>query len=441
MRRTGVSAATVVGVVLVAVLLLAACGGSADSGIPSDTRAGGTELYTTGVYTEQGGDKFVVASGGELEVRSGGTLDLQSGATVDGSAGIDLDGADLTIDADGDSVLDENTDDAIRLTLGAASGKFSVLTGNAYVGNGTATTAKNGEDLYVEGNSEFDSQARFDGAVGFNSTITSTLVNAAGGSANPFDWTGTAGIMNGSDDLTILDINLTNANHTSTANTVQAIDIAGMTADADATETGIVIGAGWDYGLDLDGNVVVVGADGGVTLDETSDDVVALTTGAGAGKLNVLTGNLAVGNGSPGVSLNGEDAYIEGTLEVDGAVALDNTLKVTGAVNSLIDATAITTHTIYTAADSNTYVVFKNESTYKVTATLPAAAAGLNFCFYNYEGDDVEVDAPTGDQIHHYTSATDEEVDNSTAGDWICLVALDGTDWFAYSIEGTWSDD
>lgn len=37
--------------------------------------------YTTGIYKEQGGDKMVVASGGEIEVQSGGVMDLQSGAS------------------------------------------------------------------------------------------------------------------------------------------------------------------------------------------------------------------------------------------------------------------------------------------------------------------------------------------------------------------------
>lgn len=42
--------------------------------------------YAAKVYREQGGNKFVVLSGGEIEVRSGGTVDLQSGAAVTRSA-------------------------------------------------------------------------------------------------------------------------------------------------------------------------------------------------------------------------------------------------------------------------------------------------------------------------------------------------------------------
>lgn len=41
--------------------------------------------HNTTIYTEQGGDKQIVESGGEVEIQSGGTLDLQSGCTVDAS--------------------------------------------------------------------------------------------------------------------------------------------------------------------------------------------------------------------------------------------------------------------------------------------------------------------------------------------------------------------
>ena len=45
---------------------------------------GGTAVlagYSTAVYLTDGGDKQVIATGGETEIQSGGTLDLQTGAT------------------------------------------------------------------------------------------------------------------------------------------------------------------------------------------------------------------------------------------------------------------------------------------------------------------------------------------------------------------------
>jgi len=82
-----------------------------------------------------------------------------------------------------------------------------------------------------------------------SSTVSLTQVNAASGSANPWDYTGTLGVMNGTDDFTLFDVNLTNADHTSTTNTVQVLDVAAITGDADCVETAIKIGSGWDAGL------------------------------------------------------------------------------------------------------------------------------------------------------------------------------------------------
>lgn len=80
-------------------------------------------------------------------------------------------------------------------------------------------------------------------------TLDIKTVNAASGSANPIDYTGTLGIMDGSDNFTLFDINLTNANHTGASNYVTILDIAGITGDAQATETAVNVGTGWDYGI------------------------------------------------------------------------------------------------------------------------------------------------------------------------------------------------
>jgi hypothetical protein len=82
--------------------------------------------------------------------------------------------------------------------------------------------------------------------------------------------------------------------------------------------------------IDLNGGTLTVDADADTTLAEASDDTISLTSGAATGLWNILTGNLKVGNGTPGVTLNGEDAYVEGTLEVDGAVQLDGAMSING---------------------------------------------------------------------------------------------------------------
>ncbi|MEK7424709.1 MAG: hypothetical protein AAB131_12835, partial [Actinomycetota bacterium] len=73
-----------------------------------------------------------------------------------------------------------------------------------------------------------------------------TVANAAGGSANPIDITASLGIIDGSDTYEGIDINLTNADHAGTGNTLTGLDIAGITADGQASEYAISIGSGWD---------------------------------------------------------------------------------------------------------------------------------------------------------------------------------------------------
>lgn len=70
------------------------------------------------------------------------------------------------------------------------------------------------------------------------------------------------------------------------------------------------------------GAVVAVdqhGAGSILTLQDsnTSEYTFDLSSATFTNQLN-LSDDLAVGNGTPGVTLNGEDAYVEGTLEVDG---------------------------------------------------------------------------------------------------------------------------
>lgn len=64
------------------------------------------------------------------------------------------------------------------------------------------------------------------------------------------------------------------------------------------------------------------GTDETAVFSKVDAGYLTVTTVAGDG-FGVLVGNLTVGNGSPGQTLNGEDAYIEGLLEVDGIAYLD----------------------------------------------------------------------------------------------------------------------
>ena len=86
--------------------------------------------------------------------------------------------------------------------------------------------------------------------------VTTTVANAAGASASAFSDSANLGIMDGSDIFNGLLISLTNSNHTGSGNFVNGIRIGGITGDADATETAINIGDGWDVGINAGNNPI-----------------------------------------------------------------------------------------------------------------------------------------------------------------------------------------
>jgi hypothetical protein len=146
----------------------------------------------------------------------------------------------------------------------------------------------------------------FSGANTFSATsaVLLTGVNAAAGSANPFDYTGTLGAFDNSDDFTLFDVNLTNADHAGTGNTVQVLDIAAITGDGQATETAINIGSGWDTGIttaspvQVNSTLNVTGAVTGTipiitTVAETTNARVCTT--ADCGKTIILSATDAIG--------------------------------------------------------------------------------------------------------------------------------------------------
>lgn len=73
------------------------------------------------------------------------------------------------------------------------------------------------------------------------------------------------------------------------------------------------------------------GTDETATFTKVDSGNLTMTIAA-ADSLQVLTGSFAIGNGVPDVALDGEDAYIEGTLEVDGAARFDGVVTLTSTL-------------------------------------------------------------------------------------------------------------
>lgn len=125
--------------------------------------------------------------------------------------------------------------------------------------------------------------------------------------------------------------------------------------------------------------------------DTSSTGGIEVTVGA-SGLVNILTGNLKVGNGTPDVTLNGEDTYIEGTLEVDGAVRFDGVLTFGGT--SYIDVPEIAAPAspaanvgrIYVADDGGTTKLYFKDAAGTATDLLAAGAGNTLDAAYDQGG-------------------------------------------------------
>lgn len=199
------------------------------------------------------------------------------------------------------------------------------------------------------------------------------------------------------------------------------------------------------------------------TFSKADSGVLSLTTLAADG-FNILVGNLWIGNGTPGTaSMNGEDAYVEGQLEVDGTVQFDgavtaaSTLAVTGMLTANAGLTGdgvapVTGFTKVVEAHTadDTLLVGESGSVHTnagaggtVALTLPAAAAGLNFTFKVMAAQALRITPAAGDAIYIGASAgaAAEYWYADAAGETVTLTAVDATNWVADAYIGTWTQE
>lgn len=107
-------------------------------------------------------------------------------------------------------------------------------------------------------------------------------------------------------------------------------------------------------------------------------------------------GNLIIGNAPPTVSLNGEDAYVEGTFEVDGTSRFDNTVQLMIANNS----SAIFNFTGNGGGSSNDLIsILSDVATLAGSSSIDAIDLDLSNITANAAGNDmmgVRINLPNG---------------------------------------------
>lgn len=109
-----------------------------------------------------------------------------------------------------------------------------------------------------------------------------------------------------------------------------------------------------------------------------------------------------------------------------------------GAIYGPVPVLAKTSNYAVTAADSGAII----KSSGSITMTLPAAAAGLNYCIVNYDGGDLTIAfTDATDVAINEVNSPGDRVTNTTAFDNICLAAIDTTNWATIGTSiGTWAD-
>jgi len=258
------------------------------------------------------------STGDIVEFRDNGTVvwRLADGGTVTQGGAISMEGEQLDLDADNDTSFTADTDDQIDVEIGGAD-----LVVFKDFGTGTIATTTTEHLVEIQDSTRVVS-------------TSGTVVQSA------------------------LNIDLGIGNSTAGTSSVYGILIDGISADAQNTETGIQIGSGWDRGIDLDGNDLYMDDDQDTYFHESSDDVVDFVPGAATGDLRIEVGNLRIGAGSPGdASMDGDDLYVEGESEFDGAsyfdgaVDMDSTLTLAADVENFIaPSVAIASATWVTSA-------------------------------------------------------------------------------------------
>lgn len=114
----------------------------------------------------------------------------------------------------------------------------------------------------------------------------------------------------------------------------------------------------------------------------TSGNITA-TTATTSGIFNILTGSLKVGNGTPDTTQDGEDAYIEGTVEIDtlgGGGTVCVTASNTGVLGTTSCSGSVTLQNAYTGGNT-----ISTTSASNIAITLAEVATPTSFTIENQD--------------------------------------------------------
>ncbi|MBI2410725.1 MAG: hypothetical protein HYV32_02450, partial [Candidatus Kerfeldbacteria bacterium] len=341
------------------------------------TVAGGLALDDDAIGDAEVVNALTVSSGTINNTVIGGTTAAAGSFTTVSASGDGVFDSDVLVGDSAETISDSdfNVNGGEIFVAGDAGVEGTIyadgsaqVAGNISVGDGTPSTALDGEDVYIEGGLEVDGALNVAGAVAdmnlSGSTSTSLTLDSDSSStaadqdvalnfaddgsttAHSLTYDDGLGLFLLSDGLTVstgglildagdgrIDEDLVVGGSTSTTETLSNASFTMGGDDLFVAGTVGVEGNVFSDGSFVAGNSGTTYADGGIT-DGAGD--YTLTLAAATDDFVVSTGNLKVGNGTPGTTQNGEDFYVEGTSEFDGNAVFDGNLTVNGTFSGAI---------------------------------------------------------------------------------------------------------
>jgi uncharacterized protein YaiE (UPF0345 family) len=212
--------------------------------------------------------------------------------------------------------------------LTAATG----LSGGWDLGVASAAAATAGQTVDITGQAGGTAATDGAGKAGGNVTITAGAGSAKNGSGTP-DGNGgdlvlSGGARGGATGGATIGAVLIGSPTLATTKAANMLGVAGaFEVDGASQFDGAVQFNGSVTGgavtNDLNGGAFILDPTGSTILRAQVDDTVTMTSASATGTWGVKTGNLTVGAGTPGLALNGQDAYVSDHLEVDGVAQFD----------------------------------------------------------------------------------------------------------------------
>lgn len=151
------------------------------------------------------------------------------------------------------------------------------------------------------------------------------------------------------------------------------------------------------------------------------------------------TGNTS-GNAATVSTING--LITNGTnITISGAGTSGSPYSIAGNASNLITVSIKTSNYSVLATDDGTYFTNTGASG-SITFTQPTAAAGHNSCYFADTAQPIVVAADSGHTIRNNTSVTAASgnlTSSGTSGAFLCIVAINSTEWIVKNISGSWT--